>query len=454
MRSPRAATAGLLLLLIGGAVFAGSLYFAEASESNAIRACVGTEDIAECSVLQPPPKPREPVTITLPTDIHKPVGPVDEQALLKTDAQAEDTDADPAGELQPELTPELTEKEKVVAELTKLLEKVESVQVEGTPPETFPFSVTISGRVIDDAGRGVDGAQVSARFSYTYAKPTAPEESSRRRSSRTSATNVGVVATTDAGGHYTATITAKLLAKVDLVTVAMSATADLFAPGSAVLVKDVKEAEQRTGVDLSMFGAGMVTGRVVDRQGNPLKGVVVRGIESRNTGGEKNSEPVRRSAIATLVAPTDADGKFKITGLIAGDWVFFATSKTHQEPDQPEKLTVLAGSEHVLPDIVMAPFTSVRVRLLHEDGTVVTERPIAVLYFKHGNNGTRGLSGRADAEGYVTVTGVPADATEFTLSPRGYEGITGNYLRLIEGQLNEAGEYRIRPVPSKVKKSR
>ncbi|MBK8206901.1 MAG: carboxypeptidase regulatory-like domain-containing protein [Planctomycetes bacterium] len=450
MHSSRLTITGILALLIGGAVFAGSLYFAEASESNAIRACVGTEDIAECSVLEPPPKPREPVTITLPTDIDKPVGPVDEQALLKTDAEAEDTDTDPTDELPPELT----EKEKVVAELTELLEKVGKGQIEGTGPETFPFTVTISGRVIDDAGRGVDGAQVSARFSYTYAKPTAPEESSRRRSTRTSATNVGVVATTDAGGHYTATITAKLLSKVDLVTVAMSATADLFAPGAAVLVKDLKEAEQRTGVDLSMFGAGMVTGRVVDRQGNPLKGVVVRGIEARNTGGNKMSEPVRRSAIATLVAPTDADGKFKITGLIAGDWVFFATSKTHQEPDQPEKLTVLAGSEHVLPDIVMAPFTSVRVRLLHEDGTAVTERPSVTFYFKHGNNSTRGLVGRADAEGYVTVTRVPADATEFTLSPRGYEAIAGNYLRLIEGQLNEAGEHRVRPVPAKVKKSR
>lgn len=41
-----------------------------------------------------------------------------------------------------------------------------------------------------------------------------------------------------------------------------------------------------------------------------------------------------------------------------------------------------------------------------------------------------------------------------TLSPRGYEAIAGNYLRLIEGQLNEAGEHRVRPVPAKVKKSR
>ncbi|MCC7509934.1 MAG: carboxypeptidase regulatory-like domain-containing protein [Planctomycetes bacterium] len=451
MRSSRFTIAGILALLIGGAVFAGSLYFSEASESNAIRACVGPEALDAPAGPGVPTNAGEVTTIVLPSASDTKIGPVDETAPLKTDEEADKgADEDPSQVSQPELT----EKEKVVAELTKLLEKIENGEIESINAETFPFTVTISGRVIDDAGRGVDGAQVSARFSYALAKPTAGEENSRRRVARSSATDAGVVATTDAGGHYSATITARLAAEVDLVNVAMSATAERFAPGAAVVLKDVKQADQRTGVDLTMFSAGIATGRVVDRQGSPMKGVTVRCIQGASTRGEKQSEPARRSSIATHTAQTDADGKFKMTGLIPGDWIFFAASKTHQEPDQPEKLTVLAGSEHVLPDIVMAPFTSVRVRLLHEDGTVVTERPSVTLYFKHANNSTRGLAGRADAEGYVTITGVPADATEFSLSPRGYEAITGNYLRLIEGQLNEAGEFRIRPSPAKVKPSR
>ncbi len=451
MRFPRATTAGLLSLLIGGCVLGGYLYFSQASQGNAIRACVGPEGDAEPRHHVPATK-TDVATIVLPADPDKTIGPVDEHAQLKGEESAKEGAKESANKASDqELPPEQTEKEKAVAELTKLLEKIENSEIETPGAETFPFTVTISGRVIDDAGRGVDGAQVSARFSYTFAKPPASGERSRRQVSSARSTDVGVVATTDAGGHYAATITAKLSAKVDLVNVAMSAKAERFAPGTTVLVKEVKEAEQRTGVDLLMFSAGIVTGRVVDRQGNPLKDVTVRGIQGRS---EKSSEPVGRSGSATQTAKTDADGKFKLPGLIAGDWIFFATSKTHQEPDQPDNLTVLAGSEHILPDIVMAPFTSVRVRLLNEDGTAVTERPSATLYFKHGNNSTRGISGRADAEGYVTVTGVPTDATEFSLNPRGYEAVTGNYLRLIEGQLNEAGEYRIRPLPAKPKRSR
>jgi hypothetical protein len=91
-----------------------------------------------------------------------------------------------------------------------------------------------------------------------------------------------------------------------------------------------------TGVDLAVVGGGIVTGRVVDREGRPIADAVVR---ARNGW--------LRPALGTDVAESDRDGRFELR-LPSGSYVVDATHPSFAgvlaPPEEAPMLDLLAGA--------------------------------------------------------------------------------------------------------------
>lgn len=120
------------------------------------------------------------------------------------------------------------------------------------------------------------------------------------------------------------------------------------APGYA---NDSLSVRLRPGADLDLGevvlrAGGALSGRVVDEAGAPLEGVrvAVRGAEVSEAigGGMRMSH---RTALGAADAVTDADGRFRLTGLLAGDVIVEAESADSLHHGESGRVEIRAGQE-------------------------------------------------------------------------------------------------------------
>jgi protocatechuate 3,4-dioxygenase beta subunit len=92
-------------------------------------------------------------------------------------------------------------------------------------------------------------------------------------------------------------------------------------PGTTITVKD---AGQLTGLTLRMTRGAVITGRIVDENGEPVFGVMVRAVQARMQAGERTFGP---PASGTSIDTTDDRGVYRLFGLPAGEYVVSATPR-------------------------------------------------------------------------------------------------------------------------------
>ncbi|MCA8961304.1 MAG: carboxypeptidase regulatory-like domain-containing protein, partial [Planctomycetes bacterium] len=163
---------------------------------------------------------------------------------------------------------------------------------------TVPIGGVLAGIVVDDAGQPVAGAEVAAR-----AEGNDRQRAVRRGGPPGFGGDDGTRTETDVDGRFRLDRLAPGSYRLDV-------TADGFVDGreSAATDRDDLRIAMSPGVDL--------TGRVVDPSGAPIAGAQVSRRE-RNGGGRRGM-PFFGGGGARRSATTDAEGRFRLSGLEAG----------------------------------------------------------------------------------------------------------------------------------------
>lgn len=448
MRTPRMAVAGLILLLVGGLAFAGQWFVKTSAPENSPRACVGMHA-------------DEPQDNGRPTLKDKFVGP---PVTSPHDAYAPQPDAQltspsPAPEVpqaspddKPEVAPkkDVSDPDALRKEIEKLLEEAQEMQPLAEVDDTINFGFTVSGRVVDDQGAGVAGAAVSGYATYYSPRSVSGDSDGVRRRVAAQVVQAGVVATCDGAGYFAAQFNIKVARGVSSVTVILSAAAERYVQKSEVIrLNDVKEGDARQDVAITMYAAGILSGRVVDERGYPLFGVQVQATlvptESRNSR-ERSRRPTAVAAPAAV--KTDRDGRYTFGWIKEGAWRLTAGSATHVAVQPGTDVEVTTGVESTAPEIVMAAAATVRVRVLTDEGNAVSDKPGTYLSatFKRADGTPVVRNARTDADGYVVFATVPADATEMTLHAAAWATAQPVALSLTGGVERDLGELRLQQV--------
>lgn len=201
------------------------------------------------------------------------------------------------------------------------------------------FSATVAGQVLDGVGVPIAGAEIHASFSENYTS----EGEGRSVRFVTSIGDGGgeVIATTDGGGYFTATINRKVSEKAGL-NAALTATADGYAESKKNTVA-LKNGDNKEGIKLELRGAGGVTGRVVDASGRGVEGVSV-GLNSAGGsfyGGD--SIDIDFGGGSKYSAKTDVGGNFNIEGVPEGRYKFKLSGAGYRQVAGPTEVDVKSG---------------------------------------------------------------------------------------------------------------
>jgi hypothetical protein len=300
------------------------------------------------------------------------------------------------------------------------------------------FAVTVAGRVKDESGYGIQGAEIrtshvavtqldGGRHTGTRVELVRPEQP---------------VAITDGGGNYEAELVLLVPEGTSYVDVTVMPSARGYMSGATVRAEGIRENVRVGNVDIALSAGGSVTGRVVDATLQPLKGVAVYATrEAQGTGS------VGVGGGLTSRAATDERGEYRFDGLAPGEWRITASSAAHAIDGELPKVSVSANVETRAPDLMMRPTATARIQVLKADGTPIgqgAERPVHVTIRLNLRDGSvASSSGVADDQGWVTYRRLPITAEEFTIRVQGYVESAPTVVNLSHTQENQLGTVRL-----------
>jgi protocatechuate 3,4-dioxygenase beta subunit len=132
----------------------------------------------------------------------------------------------------------------------------------------------------------------------------------------------------------------------------------------------------------------IVRGRIVDERGRPIEGATV------------DSDFMRRIGFGGLAGRTGADGRFELS---SGGTSFVASAEGRRAREVSLRGPARAGQVRTIPDVVLEPAPSVRVRVLDESG-----RPVSGVTVRRGDAAappsTTDASGLANAGAVADLT--------------------------------------------------
>jgi protocatechuate 3,4-dioxygenase beta subunit len=425
MRSQRFAIAGLVMLLIGG-VAAGVYWFVSESSDRGPRPAIANTPTQDATADTSTPSRSHAADAARGDDQRDGSAPADSTADGTAPDKRDGRDRAPALNR--------TDRSRVT---TRLVD-AESL-LRGA---TEDFAATIVGRVIDDSGRGIAEAEVSATYSHG-----AEGVSTLTRGRAASAP---ITAKTDDTGSYEIAVNCKVPQGITQIEVAVSATAAGYKSGAAVPVRSVNKDERRSGADITLTLGGSIVGRVVDAAGNPAADVNVDAHSANRDAASPSRERVASRSQLSDRTKTASDGTFKFEGLLPGSWRIRVAGDPQSGRVGAGEVLVVAGQEtRISTDFVVATTTSVTLRILNEEGNPIAVSGAGmrvVASFAAPDRQARQLAAMMDAEGHVTFKDVPVDALEFTVTVDGYESGEAIQVRLAEGQVTDAGEVRLTAV--------
>ena len=297
------------------------------------------------------------------------------------------------------------------------------------------FTATIGGQALDALGVPVAGASVHANFSENYSS----DEGGRsvRLVMAVGEDKGSVVATTDGGGYWTATINRKVSEKASL-NVSLVASADGYADSEKKTVT-LKNEDNKEGIKLTLRGAGSVSGRVVNAHGMGVEGVTV----SLRTGGNgffggDEIEIDFGGSGGKHSAVTDGAGEFLIEGVPEGRYKFKLSGTGYRQISGPTEIDVKSGQSHRAPaDFQVAVTGSLVAKFTDLEGNPV--RGWATLTIKDGDGKVvKRLSGSINEEGVFEKNDPAVGNYDVEIRVYGYktQTVQANFL---EGQRYDFG---------------
>lgn len=322
-------------------------------------------------------------------------------------------------------------------ELAALVERSRALQDVFQQQAGVEFKVTLSGRVMDEYGRGIEGAKVRA----TRSDPTDGQAATQLRNA-VLLPRGPVGATTDASGFYSAVFTLRVPEGTTATDAVVSATADGFSGDHPAAVSNLRENDERSGVNITLKRAAVLTGRVVDDRMSPIAGAYVWLEAAQSDRANTGARQIWRSPVRT-----DKDGVYRLENIQAGEWTVRVTEPRHFPAKSSHPVLATSGQEVVVPDIPMQRSATLRVKVLKEDGSPIGEGErnsrvrVRVTFQVAGKTTTKTATSAAD--GSVVVNQVPSDAIDFSLNVAGYQPSGPLPLRAMAGEEYDAGTVRM-----------
>ncbi|MCB9933755.1 MAG: carboxypeptidase regulatory-like domain-containing protein [Planctomycetes bacterium] len=304
------------------------------------------------------------------------------------------------------------------------------------------FSATISGQVVDGAGVPVAGASLHANYSENYSS----DGGGRRVAfvmSNSDGDSGAVIATTDGGGFFTATINRQISEKASL-QVSLTAAADGYAESKKETFT-LKNGDNKENIKLTLRGAGSVTGRVVDGSGVGVAGVKV----SLNTAGGGNYfgdgvEIDFGGGGGKYNGTTDATGEFRIEGVAEGRYKFRLKGAGYRQVSGPTEIDVKSGESARAPaDFQVAITASMAVKFTSTEGTPV-QGWASVKIIGEGGKVAKHMNGPIGKDGLFEQNDPPAGSYEVEFQVWGYKKQTVR-ATFTEGQRYDFGVISLEP---------
>lgn len=319
------------------------------------------------------------------------------------EATAPNDNSNPSATRPDETPAELKDALDGVKGLKDLADKLKEAGLED--PENFEnifngpkvdFTATLGGQVMDAMGVPVVGASVHANFSENYSSDDGGR--SVRLVMAVGEEKGSVIATTDGGGYWTATVNRKVSEKASL-NVSLVGSAQGYADSKKETVT-VKNEDNKDGIKLTLRGAGSVSGRVVNGNGMGIEGVTVSLRSGGNSmfGGDEIEIDFGGSG-GKHSAVTDGAGEFLIEGVPEGRYKFKLSGTGYRQISGPTEIDVKSGQAHRAPaDFQVAVTGSLVAKFTDIEGKPV--RGWATLTIKDGSGKTvKRLSGSIDENG-------------------------------------------------------
>ncbi len=245
----------------------------------------------------------------------------------------------------------------------------------------------VEGRVVDRQGAPIKGAEVQIE--------------SGQRGLGDSAVILPEPVRTDSAGSFLVS---------DLLPgrrVALSASKDGF--GTAIV--PAIEPPTSEPLEVVLAPAGILKGRALDEQGDPIEGVIVR-TSLEDLAMTSSTMASRRRHLS---ARTEADGRFRIENVEAGRLRVSAEASGYQQQVR-SGVEMKEGGEVEL-ELVLEIGAVVEGTVTTADGEPVVEVMVAVAEQQDGLFGGHLLSahGQSDLEGRYRVTGAPTGPATITL---------------------------------------
>jgi uncharacterized GH25 family protein len=252
-------------------------------------------------------------------------------------------------------------------------------------------AATISGRVVDDAGKGLPSARVRVAVKASGMISAAPRQAY----------------TDDTGAFSIGGLPRKVLELVALHDSGSSDLVDVDASGAAA-----------KAVELKISVTGTIAGIVVDDKGEPIEGAQVSaGPNFRgNRGGGLSMSSWRLRGFPREL--TDAGGRFTLRGLAAGSYMVSATRGDRGGVGRMfggggEGVEAETGATDLR--IVLAPEGGLKGKVAFADGTVPSAFTIGVGWRNEpysSKDGSFTLDGLAPRDYTVTVRGAGFDSKQ------------------------------------------
>jgi hypothetical protein len=261
--------------------------------------------------------------------------------------------------------------------------------------------------------------------------------------STTRAGSAGKFATTDSGGNFTGTVKTKVGSKA-AVTLALRAKARGHAESRHVQVK-AKSGEEKSGVRITMRACGSVRGRVVNAVEAGVPGARVS-LESRDPeeGLIRDDSGNTVSFGGNSSATTDANGDYIIEDVPEGAYNLQLSVPGYKERTGPRSIDVQAGAAAQAENFVVTATTSLRARLIKDDGKPVLGWASFEVSTAEGEVVKR-LSAMLASDGSVVVNNPPVGAFNVTVKVSGFEPAAKSWQSFIQDQQTDMGTLTLTP---------